>query len=426
MTAVRRRRRGLRERILRHLRKESGEIVLFTLFWLSVGTTAFGTLGAMNDVENHAMLDAKATELEEQAQRIDAWMLTRPGLKNPMPWESGSDPHYWDQAGRIDKLQYIAEMQQKAADAMRDGSGEGAGIYSVISMVGDMTMFLVPGGGAAGTVVKTAWNLKTSTDWGLMGAGNLGIPGEKVDEATAMLQQIAGNRQNDADADHYLWQAEQAMAVAKLSKTKDEIRKMYPDADDGQVLDLALVALKDAETELRYDDGGLTGIGEDELGGSSGDFLQSVSHVLDKIDPLAVSGGGVGDLLLTPEDRQALESGQKDQVLGLYPGEDRVEPVVVMSDDGLLDQFKVLFPLIHGAPELLAGSDLVVDADLAALDSADGAGPQEGAGTTNVPPSDGQGDGSKIGKCPKATVSAHVCSGGDYEESRMNSGCHAQ
>lgn len=136
------------------------------------------------------------------------------------------------------------------------------------------------------------------------------------------------------------------VAAGRDTAVKRRIIKLYPGRDPKLVQDMAGFVSSDIASEVELMPSVPTEIEVEE-----GAFLGELDERMEWIDPTQKTSAANNSLILRPDQKAALESGDKDSVIGMYIGAQGKEPVVVTRDakTGAIDAD---FKMYKGTPNV--------------------------------------------------------------------------
>jgi hypothetical protein len=129
-----------------------------------------------------------------------------------------------------------------------------------------------------------------------------------------------------------------AMQAAEHDAMVNAIDRVLPGRNPAQVQQLARVMLADIQADNPVTGRAIELAPGSKPGGVAPDaiFQDKVQRAVEKIDPGQKPAGplAAGQIIVTPEDREALAAGRKVQVIGQYVGKNGLEPIVVKPGRG--------------------------------------------------------------------------------------------
>lgn len=155
-----------------------------------------------------------------------------------------------------------------------------------------------------------------------------------------------------ADQDRRVAEGGEPPEPAKLSAAGREtavnrrILKLYPGRDPKLVAGMAGFVATDIDSEVELMPSVPTEVEIEE-----GAFMDALDRRMEWIDPTQKTSAADNSLVLTPEQKAALENGEKERTFGLYKGAQGLEPVIVTRDDASGD-LDASFQLYKGTPNV--------------------------------------------------------------------------
>ncbi len=304
---------------------DSGLAFVTIMAIVGVTSVVLGAWGTGEAVNNKMTTDQAAVGLEQQAQII-------------VQRTEGND------SDSAKALQQNAAIMQQAAGAMRDEANWDV-TKNAVTLVVDAATLPLNATSKLGQAAKFGWDFYSGTQIGQNAMNAVQSPSPDTSESMKLLmtkKTASGSpavtdgsepdySKNDP-VDGFIFQA-------KANVMSGEVQAMYPDSDPVLIADLATSMVIDLEIDKMSNP-------DSEVTLSDGNpFLGSdVVDMTSKIDPSNSSDIAMGEVDLSPEDKQALENGDKDFVIGQYVGSDGLYPVKVTGDltTGLETEFTIL------------------------------------------------------------------------------------
>jgi hypothetical protein len=316
----------------------------FTTIMLVVGVTsvALGAWGTGEAVNNKMTTDQAAEGLEQQAQQI-------------------LDRTEGDDSPAAQDLRKNADTMQQAAGAMRSEANWDV-TKNAVTLAVDTVTLPVNATTKLGKAAKFGWDFYSGTQLGQNAMNAVQDPGPDTSQSMQILQQAqfdkGGPTATDGSQPDYSANdpVDGFIFQTKTKVMNGEVSSMYPDADPTYVDDLSTSLVLDASIDDLSSP-------ETEVSLQPGNPFtwDAVSGMTAKIDPANPSTGEMGQVQLTPEDQQALENGEKTQVVGQYYGTDGLEPVIVTGDPN--SGLQTEFPLLPDQPVVNTDTNYKPDID---------------------------------------------------------------
>ena len=299
-------------------RDDSGLVFTTVLTIVGVTSAALGLWGTGEAINNKMTTDEAAANMEAQAQLIQ-------------------QRTEGDDSAQAQNLKQNAEIMTQAAGKMKSEANWDVA-KNVVTNVMDIATAPISATSKVGLqVVKVGWDGYTGWNIGQGAFDAVSDPKPDTSSSMAILAQAQpypGNGDGQVTKPDYQSgdPVEGFIFETKQKVMGGEVSSMYPDAEPALVDDLSTSLVIDLESDRFTSD-------ETEVQLTDGNpFTWSVDSTLSKIDPNNPTDVEMGQVKVTSEDQQALESGQKTEVIGEYFGANGWEPVIVSGDsnDGLM------------------------------------------------------------------------------------------
>ncbi|MDZ4654989.1 MAG: hypothetical protein U1F44_03850 [Coriobacteriia bacterium] len=327
------------------MRDDRGAIFTLTLLtWLAItslsATAIVGGSSVAADVLNKQDIAAAADNMSGQAQLIKD------------KYEGSDDAYAQQMVDNAKKMDALAgNMNSDANWAIAKSAGNVAVDLALTPLQFDKLSKL----GKAG---KLLWDFKGGYELGQAGLDAAQGVSPDISQFQKDLAGIQFNKgkvpdpSQSPDVPNYQLDdpIEGYILGVKVDAAVDKLKVTLPDRSDELYDDLAMDVIMDMEIDKMLDSEPPSDI---DFG--TNPFADGLADEVQLLDPSNTPTVEMGAVQLTDEDREALESGEKDQVIGQYYSTDGMEPVVVTKDDagGLFTEFTLLDgqPIVDTSPD---------------------------------------------------------------------------
>ncbi len=311
-------------RVRARARCEQGFIFTTIIMTLGYGAVAIGLVGTGVAVANKVTISDSTSEMRQQAQDIQQRL-------------QGND------SKKAQVLKQNAQIMQQVADRMDSDANWELGTSVTANVLDAATAGITSKSKAGYQAVKIVLDGYTGWQLGQSAFDAVDPPKPETDAAIKMLQDAPRYQPGDttgatpdfgsgSNVDGYIFQTQ-------ANVMNGEVSALYPEADPALVADLAQQLVID----YTLDQMSAPASAATPAGGNP--FLaDGVPSITSKVDPNQTVDVAMGQIALSPEDQAALGSGDKDSVVGVYFGQNGLEPVVVTNDpdSGLQTEFTLL------------------------------------------------------------------------------------
>lgn len=314
---------------------DQGLIFTTIIATLGYGAVALGLVGTGVAVANKVTINESTDQMRIQAQTMAQRL-------------EGNN------SAQAQVLKQNAQIMQQAADKMDSDANWDLGV-AVTSNALDAATFGVTSKSKAGyQAVKFVWDGYTGWQIGQTAFDAVDPPKPGTDEAIQMLQNApryqpgdesgaTPNYDSGSNVDGYIFQTQ-------ANVMNGEVSALYPDADPDLVQDLAQQLVIDYTLDqMSNPDTEVT------LAGANPFLDVGVPAITSKVDPNQSINVEMGQVSVLPDDQTALSNGDKESVVGVYYGQNGLEPVIVSGDPGTGLQTE--FTLLPDQPVVDTGSD---------------------------------------------------------------------
>lgn len=332
------------------IRDDSGVVFTLSLLtWVAItslsATAIVGGSSVAADVLNKQDLAAAADNMSGQAQLIRD------------KYEGKDDAYAQQMVDNANKMQAVADnMNSDANWAIAKSAGNVAVDLALTPLQFDKLSKI----GKAG---KFLWDFKGGYELGQSGLSAVqDVPPDmtQFQKDLAAIQFDKGAVPQDPDQmpeipDYQLDDPTEGYILGvKVKATVDDLKVTLPDRPEDLYDDLAMDMIMDMETDKMLGSVPPTSI---EFGVNP--FADGLADEVQLVNPSNTPTVEMGAVQLTDEDRAALESGEKDQVIGQYYATNGMEPVVISKDS--VGAMSTEFTLLDGQPVVDTSPDYKPD-----------------------------------------------------------------